>query len=155
MRLFDDEERINRILAEFQKVDEFYDAFKTEFISAICELIKLYHADFKRDKLFDEMLNQYAITVLSVTQTVLDKDSVYPEYRKKEDLAAMHAYASKAVDLQVNKELAEKTHLKTKELLVRFYPQIIDLSADGFRLLELNLSLFNLEFIANFNRMSE
>lgn len=154
MRLFDDEERINRIFEEFQKVDEFYDEFKLEFNANILSLIRIDYPDFEEDELYKRLIEQYALTVLSVTQTVLDKDQTYPDYRKQEDLAAMQTYYAKAVALTSNKDLAQKIHLSIKGILVKYYPQIADLSAVGFRLLELNLSLFNMEFTASFNNLT-
>lgn len=153
MRIFDDEERIKRIFKEFKKVDEFYGAFKKEFETNIVLKIIDFHPDFKRTESFDELLDQFSVAALSITHSVLDKDSSYPDYRKAEDLQALQAYYTKARSLAKNKELADVLHQKTKELLVKYYPKIVDLSGDGFRLLELNLKLFNLEFVASFNNL--
>lgn len=153
MRIFDDEERIKQLFKEFKKVDQFYEAFQKEFEKNIVLKIMESDPDFKRTDSFDELLDQFSVAALSITHSVLDKDNHYPDYRKTEDLLALQAYYAKAHQLARNKELAEVLHQKTKELLVEFYPKIIDLSGDGFRLLELNLRLFNLEFVAAFNTL--
>ncbi len=155
MKIYDEEggDRIKRIFKEFKKVDEFYDGFKLEFESEIVGLIKDYYSEFKLDEKCREFINQYAMTVLNTTQTVLDKDDSYPEYKKEADLKAMQAYYAKAVQIAKDNDLADDIYKKTKELVVKYYPKIVDLSGEGFRLLDLNLKLFNMEFVANYNKM--
>lgn len=153
--MFEDEERINHIFEEFQKMDELYDEFKAEFAESMLMLIKETAPNFEISEHFSEQLGLYALSMLNVTHSLIDKDKTYTEIRMKDELLSMQTYSSKAVVLTTNAELADKTLQKTKELLLKFYPDIIDLSANGFRLLELNLRLFNLEFVANFNRLLE
>ncbi|WP_243350007.1 hypothetical protein [Parabacteroides sp. FAFU027] len=153
MRLFDNEERRSQFLEEFKKVDKFYNTFKEEFETEIINIIRLHYPAFIRTDEFNELLSQFAIAALSITHTVLDKDESYPDFRKTEDLAALRAYYAKAIQTTKNIELTEQIHLKTKELAVKYYPKIVDLSGDGFRLLELNLKLFNLEFVATINSL--
>ncbi len=152
MKIFDEKDKIRRILEEFRRIDEFYDAFKVEFETAVISLMKKNNGDFKRDANFDELLNVHVKTILGTTQTVLDKDLNYPEYRKQEDLQAIQSYYDKAVPLAENLELSDEIYQKTKELIFKYYPNIIDLSGEGFRLLDLNLKLFNLEFVASYNK---
>lgn len=136
---------------EFKQVDDFYEAFKKTFKKNITTIVEEYTFDVYAP-VFDEFLEQYAVAVLSLTHTVLDKDRNYPEYRKVEDLTALQGYYAKASHFSEQTDLAERVHQKTKELLVDCYPAIFDLTGNGFRLLELNLKLYNLEFMANLHR---
>jgi hypothetical protein len=148
MRIFDNEERRLQFLEEFKKIDKFYNTFKEEFETEIITIIRQHYPTFEQTEEFDELLSQFAIAALTIMHTVLDKDATYPDFRKTEDLAALHAYYAKAIQSTENRELAVQIHQKTKELAVKYYPKIVDLSGDGFRLMELNLKLFNLEFVA-------
>ncbi len=153
MRIFDNEERRAQFLEEFNKVDKFYNTFKEEFEAEIIAIIRQHYPAFVRTEEFDELLSLFAIAALTIMHTVLDKDKTYPDFRKTEDLAALQTYYAKAVQTTENRELAKQIHQKTKELAVKYYPTIVDLSGDGFRLMELNLKLFNLEFVATINNL--
>jgi len=53
-----------------------------------------------------------------------------------------------------NRELGQQLHQKAKEMMVRFNPELMDLSADGFRLLEKYALMYNLFFLDGFDTMS-
>ena len=152
MRKFDDD-ITHYIYEEFKKIDEFYVEFKDEFKRKQLNIILQYKPDFKHSEQFEERLDQFAHSALNVAHTIIDKDKTYPEFRLKDELLSMQTYLAKAIELTKNKELAAEMHRKTKKLLVKYYPSIVDLSSEGFRLMELNLNFLNMEFIANFNRM--
>lgn len=151
--MYDDEQfKMKRLFDEFQKMDEFFDAFKLEFDQAVMEIIKKTYPDYVRTDVFNEMLSQYAHASISVAYAIVDKDRYYPEFRIKDEEAAVQRYFAKAVELPKNKDIAEAIHQKAKELVVKNNPQIIDLSGEGFRLMEMNMKIFNLEFMATFNK---
>jgi hypothetical protein len=153
MGVFDGEGKNFQFFKEFKKIDEFYLAFNKEFEKEVLSIINSYSPGFERTRDFDELLRQYAAIALSLTHTVLDKDKSYPDFRKAEDLSALRGYYEKAAPSVENNELAEKIHMKTKELMVKYYSKIYDLSGDGFRLLELNLKLFNIEFMIGLDHL--
>lgn len=153
MDIFDNEDIKMQFFEEFKKIDALYDTFKKEFDAEITAIIRQHHPDFKPSERFNELLSQFSVAALSIAHSVLDRDTTYPNFRKTEDLKALQAYYVNTIQAFKNKELAEQIHKKTKELVVMHLPKIVDLSADGFRLLELNLKLFNLEFIGTFNNL--
>lgn len=155
MALFDDNDFRLRFIEEFKKIDATFDTFRQEFEAAITDIIREFHPAFEATDPFNDLLAQFATAALNIAHSVLDRDDTYPDFRKTEDLAALQTYYNKAAHATPDTGLAERIHRKTKELVVKSLPQIINLSADGFRLMELNLKIFNLEFIATFNNMQE
>jgi hypothetical protein len=147
----DEDDVRSQFYKEFKQVDTFYESFKATFKKEITTVIEPYTFDVYAPS-FEEFLEQFAVAVLSLTHSVLDKDHNYPEYRKVEDLTALQGYYAKASRFSDSSELSEKIHQKTKELLVNIFPDIYELTGNGFRLLDLNLKLYNLEFMANLHR---
>lgn len=155
MNVFDNpDDRMKYLYEELRKIDDLHDAFRKEFEYEIIKIIMQHKLDFCRSTRFDEMLNQYATTILSTTFTVVDKDNTYPEYRKLKELELLHNLSSKIKIETEQHALAEAVLKKTKELAVKHCPKLFDLSAEGFRILDITLTLFNLDFIANIKDVS-
>jgi hypothetical protein len=146
------EDRMRFINQEFQKIDDFYNDFKFEFEGEIVRIIRQYHPGFARNESFNEMLGQYATVLLSATTSILDKDQMYPKYRKIEEITSLQVYFDRISKSQEGVDFGESTLTKTKELLVKHNPKIFDLLPEGFRLLDIYLKLFHADFVANFNR---
>lgn len=148
------EDRMKYLYEELRKIDDLHDAFRKEFEYEIFQIIFKYIPDFKRSSRFREILSQHATTILSSTFTVVDKDTTYPEYRKQKELELLHNLLARINKNNDQQELTDAVLKKTKELAVKHCNQLFDLSADGFRILDVTLTLFNLDFIANLENIS-
>lgn len=152
MEPFDHEGNIKSILEGIQKTETFYSAFSEEFSQAIFDIIHKHYPKTVKDGEIENLLVLYAVAILNSTESVIDKDRTYPLYRLEEDLQAM----SKMIQLfqrnffPNNMEL--QIHMKAKELAVKHFKAVFDLSAIGFRLLEKNTRAYNLEFAGNLKR---
>lgn len=150
MEFFDSENYLRKIHKEFKQTDEFYDLFRAWFISEIYKLITEFYPKIVKNNNLGNKLKLYADEILSSTESVIYKDMSYPEYRIEDELRVMTRLTNKETNEDQNPEFIEKVHLKAKALMVEYYPNIIDLSANGFRLLEKNAKMYNREFVNNF-----
>lgn len=151
MELFDKESKMNFILEELKKTDAIYNIFKKEFSEIIYSVINQYYPTITNDSELEELIHSYALEILSSTESVIDKDSNYPQYRLYEELITMNQLVLRLQNEAQYDTFSEAIHLKAKELMVKYYTSIFSLSANGFRLLEKNAKLYNWEFISSFN----
>ncbi|MGQ1786104.1 MULTISPECIES: hypothetical protein [unclassified Saccharicrinis] len=147
---FDKERKLNELFTNFKRTDKFYAEFKLEFKSVIMDVILDYYPEFKQKDVLNDMMGHYATEVLSATESVLDKDKNYPEERKIEELGYMDRLLNKEQVIARQSAFSETVHQKVKELIVAHYPNIVDLSTYGFRLLERNMKMHLIGFISQF-----
>ncbi len=107
------------------------------------------------DSEIDTLLGIFATQVFNSTESVIDKDTTYPEYRLVEELDVMRKIVSKIPGFDRNSDFSETIHQKAKALMVEHFEATLDLSANGFRLLELNSKMHTLEFVANFYSLTD
>ena len=150
MKSFDEEGNIKFILEEIQKADTFYNSFKKEFSEIIFQLIQEFYPNTVRGEEIDNMLLAYSVAILNSTESVIDKDRNYPFYRLEEELEAMNRITLNLLPSEENTDFGETVHAKAKELMVKYFGAIYNLSSIGFRLLEKNSWLYSWEFVSNF-----
>lgn len=155
MAIFDSEGNMKFILEEIKKADTFYNLFKKEFSELIFTNIQEFYPDILPGKEIDELLEAYAVAILNATESVIDKDRNYPMYRLEEELGTMNRLTLRLSKLEENNDFREAVHLSAKELMVKYFSAIYDLSSTGFRLLEKNAKLYNWEFASNFESIFE
>ncbi|MFW6327343.1 MAG: hypothetical protein ACOC2F_03440 [Bacteroidota bacterium] len=140
------EKRIRKLLEGFKQQDELHSAFKNHFIRSIYRKIEnLFPGRDFGSELADHIL-LYAENIISCTETVIDKDFNYPEYRMNEEISRM----KKVIENLSDFEHANTFHKEAKKSIVKYFPGVFDLSGQGFRLLEINTSFFNQGFLDNF-----
>jgi len=155
MEIFDSAGNLKFILEEIKKTDTFYNLFKKEFSELIYTNIQEYYPEIiLPGKEIDELLEAYAVAILNATESVIDKDRNYPMYRLEEELGTMNRLTLKLSKLEENSDFREAVHLQAKELMVKHFVAIYDLSSTGFRLLEKNAKLYNWEFASNFESIT-
>lgn len=147
---FDRERRLNELFADFKRTDQFYVSFKLEFEEHLFDIILDYHPNFDQKNVLHEMISLYATEVLSASESVIDKDQSYPEHRMIEELEYMDRLLNKEQAMAIDDEFSNTIHNKVKELIVIHYPNILDLSNHGFRLLERNMKMYLYGFISQF-----
>ena len=150
MEEFDREKNLHNTIREFKQTDEFYNSFRHQFIVSLFLVVKRYFKTLKLDEEMNHNLQLYADEMLSCVESVIYKDSSYPKFRMEEELGIMTRLVNKQPKPEENAEFIDKIHLKAKEMIVRHYPAIEELSGNGFRLLEKYAKMYNWEFIANF-----
>jgi len=150
MKTFDNIENLKFILEEIKKTDTFYNLFKKEFSELIYISIQEFYPDILPSGEIDDLLQSYAVAILNSTESVIDKDRNYPMYRLEEELGTMNKLTLKLSKLEENNDFREAIHQEAKELMVKYFKAIYDLSSTGFRLLEKNAKLYNWEFASNF-----
>ena len=154
MKSFDEEGNIKFILEEIQKADTFYNSFKKEFSEITFQIIQEFYPHIVHDDEIDNMLLAYSVALLNSTESVIDKDRNYPFYRLEEELEAMNRITLNLLPSEENMDFGETVHAKAKELMVKYFAAIYDLSSIGFRLLEKNAWLYCSEFVSNFLSIS-
>jgi hypothetical protein len=132
---------------EFQKIDKFLKKFRTEFITELSFEIEKSVTGLSVNDIVYEMLLVYANQTFNTAESVIDKDKSYTASRLQEELEAMNRLIEKDSGKHDNSSLAKQTHFKAKEIMVKFYPNLINLSANGFRLLEKYCLMYNREFM--------
>lgn len=150
MEFFDKEGEMRYIKEELKKTDEFYNLFKREFSKIVGNLILEIYPTVKSDPVLDGIITNYAVVILNSTEAVIDKDQSYMDYRLEEELNTMTQLVLKLTEIKKSDAFTDAVHQKAKEQMVKYFDDIYDLSANGFRLLERNAKLYNLEFCANF-----
>lgn len=144
METYRNEEMMRKMMAEFEKTDAFYAIFKKEYIYAVKQIAKaIYYPVYKVIDL-SKILEIHAQEVLNATQSVLDKDHNYPEYRMEEELDWTRVVLKSMPEYtKIELEFCDQVHLKTKELIVKYFEDIMSLSSNGFKLLEINSKVHN------------
>jgi hypothetical protein len=147
MNRFEKENLIKHILDEIKKNDEFVNAFYDELTQALYPVIGTFYPHVSPGTTIDEVLQNYALVITNYTESVIDKDRTYPLYRLNDELDAMNRLVAKLTFS--NPAFTDTVSFYVKELMIKHFPNIYNLSGNGFRLLELNARLYVWEFNAN------
>lgn len=137
-----------KLSAEFERIDKFLDKFQKRFIGKQSIIIKTLPNTKAAQSNLEEQLTEYANRIFNCADMVADKDENYNEVRLTLELEAITRATNKYPEHIRNTELSKQTHKKAKELLIKFFPELIELSANGFRVLEKYCLLYNYEFIS-------
>jgi mRNA-degrading endonuclease HigB of HigAB toxin-antitoxin module len=141
----------NNLKYKFRRIEEFLHEFQNEFINGQVEIIQKHYPDILYHKKLQENILLYSNQIFSVAESVYDKDFHYSEPRLEEELEAMTQVVDKFQLEKPDAEFILKTHLKAKEIMIKFFPELFDLSGNGFRLLEKYCLMYNREFGAGFH----
>jgi DNA replicative helicase MCM subunit Mcm2 (Cdc46/Mcm family) len=145
------ENRIRKIIEGFKEQGELHSSFKNHFIQSIYRKTEsLFPERDFGSELADQIL-LYAENIISCTESVVDKDVNYPEYRMDEEVNRMKQIIEKLPVF----EHADALHKEAKKSIVKFFPAVFELSGQGFRLLELNTGFFNQGFLDNFYALNK
>lgn len=150
MKYFDKEKWRNFVQQEFIKIDQFSNQFISVFSKTMKTAFEKYHPITSFDGNFNEFLSIYAIHLLSVIESVIEKDKTYSQYRIKVELERMNEVISTISKPTMNPKLGEEINSIVKKMATDFFPKLYEFSGDGFRLLELNLKLYARDFHLDF-----
>lgn len=139
--------QMENIFEQFKKIDQLRDQFKELFFNGIMDTLIPYFPFLKITELLKEAINTYATHILNATESVIDKDKNYPDYRLLEELERMQDLCNKPVMSHHNLELIQALNSKVKALIVDHFSKVFNLSGNGFRLLESNALMYNRHFV--------
>lgn len=146
----DKEKNIRRLKKEFVLLDQYYFDLNNKLIADLKEVIFKFYPSFTPNTKTKEYIKLFASYLINSTETVIDKAFNYPEYRLDQELRNTKKIAKKevrhAVNLPFEKELSETA----KRLLVENFPEIFELNAQGFRLLDVNTNIYTQYFLSDF-----
>lgn len=141
-----------KLSAEFERIDKFLEKFQRHFIREQLSVANGYPYTNIAEKELKVQLKKYANRMFNCADSVTDKDENYNEIRLALELEAMTRAIEKYPARFRESEFAKQTHQKAKKLLIQFFPDLIELSANGFRLLEKYCLLYNYEFISSIDK---
>jgi hypothetical protein len=150
---FDKDKHMNKLYASLKQKDTFNTAFKKAFETSVYDIIlDEKYPNLHLNKL-TKLINLYASEIISITETVIDKDENFPDYRLKRELDSMSQLVIKIEKGELNTPLSQHLFNNTKELIVKFFPKIMDLSKYGFLLLEQYALMIHYDFITPFKSL--
>jgi hypothetical protein len=141
---------MENIFEQFKAIDQFRAEFKELFLKQIVNTLLPFFPFLKIDEPLEEAINTYATHILNATESVIDKDKNYPDYRLKEELERIQNIANKPVMSHHNPELIQALNKQVKMLIVEHFSKVFNLSGDGFRILENNALMYNRHFVNDF-----
>lgn len=149
MEAFDPQKHMQELKLEFKRTDDFYNKFRHDFTITLFLALRKFDKSFKLDEAVSKDLRLYADEMISCVESVLYKDLTYPEYRLEDEVKAMKRVVGKEPSGKWDIKMLENIHLSSKEMIVKYFEDIFDLSANGFRLLELYSRMYNWDFMSN------
>lgn len=133
------------IFEQFKLIDAFRDEFRIEFVRKMKKIsCSLWGLELTPEVM--EFLDFMAYETISFTETVIEKDRNYPEYRLVEELKRMNGLINKPRFKELPNELVQSLKFELNELILKNYPALYELSAFGYRLLDRNVNYFVLNF---------
>ena len=140
-----------KLSAEFKRIDKFLEKFQRHFIREQSVVASTQPHLNLSEKEITEQLKNYANRIFNCADSVADKDQNYNEIRLALELESITHATDKHPFRFRESELGRQAHKKAKELLIKFFPELMELSANGFRLLEKYCLFYNFEFISALN----
>ncbi len=150
---FDKDKKLKELLSEFKKQDQFIETFRQEFKTNIYDLIDKYYPGINQDNELEILILRYATELISLTESVIDKDLHYPEYKKTDELSRMDHLILKTDNIDLSESFIDDTHNMAKRQIVAYYPELTELSSIGFLLLERYTKMVNVGFTFSFHEL--
>ena len=155
MEKFENDKMFKKILANIKEADDLNPLYKKLLIKDLYRIIKAHFPHIQFSDSLGDFLILYAENVLRFTESVIERDFNHPEIKKEEEVARMNEVVNKLHDFEGDKEFSNSIQTQVKKCIINFYPDIYNLSGNGFRLLDLNTKFLNKGFIANFYSLEE
>ncbi|WP_159517067.1 hypothetical protein [Sunxiuqinia indica] len=143
---------MEELLKEFKKVDEFRNKFRNDFIEVFTSLLHNRYQLEKNEKM-NEALMIMAQQTISFTESIIEKDRSFPEYRKEEELKAMDDLLAKHQILESYEEEIKKIKQTLNDVVINHYPTIYEFTSFGYRLLEKKAQYHSYQFWSGFQQM--
>jgi len=154
MEKFDSSNFHSSLIEEFRKLDDILESFQNKFSDEVFRCIRSQFPNIILNEDLEELVLTYANQIFNTAESVQDKDKNYNEIRLAEEVSVMNKVVGKLSEDKENWELGQQLHQRAKEMMVSFNPRLMDLSADGFRLLEKYSLMYNIFFIDGFSTIA-
>lgn len=136
MKQSEQRSNIENILYEFTQLDLIHQKMITEVenivYTIISDNIELLHSypDLNQD------VNSFSIDLINSTHSNIDKSQNYPAYRMKIELDSMDKLINRHPKSRYTNAFIKQLEHNIIAKIIDLFPEIMDLSADGFRLLD-------------------
>ena len=141
------EELVNQLLGDIKQTEEFVESFKKEMTRSLYSLVAPIFPVLDEQGKLTELLDPFSLAVLNFTDSVIDKDHSYPTYRLDEELQLMRLVLSKQESLPQWDFFKEELVGMMKLIMVKYFPQITDLSGNGLRLLSVSANYYGADLV--------
>ena len=136
MKKSNQREKIRQIFLEFERYDKLHHSFLLDFENGIYNFIADYKEKITLYPAFSEDLKSFSISLINCAYAVIDKDKSYPKYRMAMELENMDQLLERYPKPSQNDLFTEGFSKMAKAKMPKYFTELYDLSADGFRLLE-------------------
>lgn len=150
MAPFDKENYMHNVFREFRNIEQFHNNFRIKFTSSINDIVSKYHNDVIDNTKLKTVIYAYAGHLIDVIESIIEKDKNYSEYRLMIELHRMKKVNEKISQPKSDYCFSSAIERKVKSMVVNNFPSIINFTANGFRLLEINLKVFTRDFLTDF-----
>jgi len=150
MQYFDKEKWKENIQKEFVEIDKFHNQFCHAFSNNMQPIFERFYSIKSFDGTLNKFLSVYAIHLISVIESVIEKDKNYSQYRIKVELERMSEVVSGVSKPSSFPKLNDEIIGQVKKMTTDFFPVVYEFTGNGFRLLELNLKLFTRDIHTDF-----
>ncbi len=144
---------INRLNLRFGEIDKRTENFIYKFEVAVKPMVLYEFPAIKNNDSLTMSINDYAVEMFSFTQSTIDKDKEYSEFKKDEELKSMTSLVARLSKNFNETDFSLLLHNKAKSLTVDEFPDIYELSSQGFLILEKYTKLKNMAFMTILNRL--
>lgn len=150
MATFNKENYMNNVFREFKNIEQFHNNFRKKFTSYVKKIVLEYHNEAIDNSKINTIIYAYAGHLIDVIESVIEKDHNYSEYRLMVELHRMKKVKENISQPNSNYCFGSAIEAKVKSMAVNNFPSIMDFSANGFRLLDVNLKVFTRDFLTDF-----
>ncbi|MFB6343994.1 hypothetical protein ACE1ET_19905 [Saccharicrinis sp. FJH62] len=150
MNLFDGEKFIKELYQEFDVIDQNLKSFHDDLCRDVFALIKKSFSDIRLTEELRSAIKDKITEVFFSTQSVIDKDNTYAEYRINEELDRMRSLIEKRERESMNPEFDAKLLYFVKYHIVEHFSAVYNLSSEGFLLLDLYVK-YHFQDLRQFN----
>lgn len=141
MKALDKERQLREILQEFQNIDKTYFEYEKEFIQLLEGTIDEFYPHFLLQNDSDDEFKHFANLIFNTAESVIDKDRSYPNYRLVQELESFKRINQARHSFEMcSPEFSETLSKRLKQISIKYFNNIYQLSGNGFRLLELNIN---------------
>ena len=144
------------LVSEFQKLDTLLESFQYQFKVEVLKIVDKFFPNIIRSEELENLTLTYANQIFNTADSVYDKDLNCHKERLADEVKNMNKVVSNYSKFKTyNQEFAKQIHQKAKETMVNFNPNLMNLSADGFRLLEKYTLMYNVFFMEGLSALSK
>lgn len=156
MEKFDSNNFRAGLISEFQRLDHILETFQNQFKVEVLKVVNELFPHLVYQEELETLALTYANQIFNTAESIIDKDLNYTKARLADEVKNMNRvvrnYSEGKTD---NHKLANRIHQKAKEIMVNFNPELMDLSADGFRLLEKYSLMYNVFFVEGLSDLTQ